>query len=345
MSKGWIILWMSLCLEYLSLFASLPCATSNRNRSCSLLKVPFVVDSILPKYNTCPLCPPNVQMIMAQVPTGSYLVGTDRPIFKEDGEGPAKKVTVKSFYLDIYEVSNEDFTQFVRQTKYVSEAEAFNSSFVVVGLIKSENVVKSVKQAVAGSPWWVLVDGASWRHPEGLDSSIANRIDHPVVHVSWRDADAYCKWLGKRLPTEIEWEIGCRGGLTGRMYPWGNNWKPRGMARANTFQGDFPHMDSCKSLKQSKGDPYDFSFTSSSSSSSSSCKSGMSDLLFTQLTHSHVIIHFRRRRLLRNCTCHHLSSQWLWPQKHGRQRLGVDIRHLEYEKTSAWTAGQFSGEN
>lgn len=205
--------------------------------------------------NTCQVCP-NVQVRMAKIPSGNYTIGTDEPIFESNGEGPAKKVTTESFYLDIYEVSNEDFSKFVKATNYITQAEIFKNSFVIQYLIKSENTLKQVKHNVRDHPWWLLVENASWNKPEGMDSSLEERINHPVVHVSWYDAISYCNWLGKRLPTETEWEIGCRGGLTGRIYPWGNKWNPQGIARANTFQGDFPHLDSCKSLKQSKGDPY-----------------------------------------------------------------------------------------
>lgn len=198
------------------------------------------------QQNSCPACPIGLELTMARIHGGQYTIGTNKPFFPEDGEAPERPVSVGTFYIDIHEVSNEKFDAFTRATHYTSDAETFNSSFVVISLIENEETRKEITQAVAGSPWWVLVPGSSWKYPQGKGSSIDDRMNHPVVHVSWNDAVAYCSWLGKRLPSEEEWEIACRGGLTSRLYPWGNNWKPRGKERANTFQGDFPHGDTCK---------------------------------------------------------------------------------------------------
>ncbi|XP_072454722.1 formylglycine-generating enzyme isoform X2 [Notamacropus eugenii] len=151
---------------------------------------------------------------MAHIPAGVFTMGTDDPQIKQDGEGPARRVRINSFYMDLYEVSNAEFEKFVNSTGYVTE--------------------------VAAAPWWLPVKGANWRHPEGPDSTILHRQDHPVLHVSWNDAVAYCTWAGKRLPTEAEWEYSCRGGLENRLYPWGNKLQPKGQHYANIWQGEFP---------------------------------------------------------------------------------------------------------
>ena len=169
---------------------------------------------------------------------GVFTMGTDKP-FLPDGEGPARRVEVSDFYADAYEVSNGEFAQFVEETGYVTEAEKFGDSFVMEILL-SEEVKSEISQAVANAPWWLPVKGASWKHPEGRGSSIDDRMDHPVVHVSWNDAVAYCEWAGKRLPTEAEWEYAARGGLVDRLYPWGNNPNPRGEHWMNIWQGEFP---------------------------------------------------------------------------------------------------------
>ncbi|XP_051687875.1 formylglycine-generating enzyme isoform X1 [Oryctolagus cuniculus] len=176
---------------------------------------------------------------MVLIPAGVFTMGTDDPQIKQDGEAPARRVTIDAFYMDAYEVSNADFEKFVNSTGYLTEAETFGDSFVFEGML-SERVKTDIQQAVAAAPWWLPVKGADWRHPEGPDSTIRHRPHHPVLHVSWNDAVAYCTWAGKRLPTEAEWEYSCRGGLQNRLFPWGNKLQPRGQHYANLWQGDFP---------------------------------------------------------------------------------------------------------
>ena len=181
---------------------------------------------------------------MALIPEGKYFIGTDKPVFVADGEDPERQVSLAAFYLDVHEVSNDDFQKFVHATGHVTEAETFGNSFVLGSLIRNPEVSQKLTQAVAASPWWVPVNGSSWRFPEGDGSDISERMDHPVVHVSWNDASAYCAHTGRRLPTEAEWEVACRGGLRGRLYSWGNKWMPQDEHRANTWQGEFPVRDS-----------------------------------------------------------------------------------------------------
>lgn len=177
---------------------------------------------------------------MVLIEGGEFTMGTDNQVFVADGEGPARKVNINTFYLDVHEVSNFEFELFCNETKHRTEAESFGDSFVFDPLL-SEETRNTLTQAVAAAPWWVPVEGADWRHPEGPDSDIIGRMDHPVIHVSWNDAVAYCQWAGKRLPTEAEWEFACRSGLPNRLYPWGNKENPHEEHRMNIWQGNFPN--------------------------------------------------------------------------------------------------------
>ncbi|WP_446686130.1 formylglycine-generating enzyme family protein [Paenibacillus aurantiacus] len=171
---------------------------------------------------------------------GEFYMGTAAADgFPADGEGPVRKVRIDPFGISPYAVTNRQFGAFVEATGYVTEAERFGWSFVF-HLLASEETRARVKNVPQQVPWWLVVDGAYWAKPEGPDSSIADRLDHPVVHVSWNDAAAYCAWSGTRLLTEAEWEYAARGGLTGRTYPWGDELKPDGRHRCNIWQGKFP---------------------------------------------------------------------------------------------------------
>lgn len=176
---------------------------------------------------------------MVFVEGGVFTMGLAKAVIEQDGEDPPREVTISSFYLDKYEVSNAEYAAFVEETGYVTETEGYGNSFVVEYFISKE-VLDGITQAVANAPWWLPVDGASWKHPEGIDSDISDRMDHPVVHVSWKDAATFCRWSNKRLPTEAEWEYAARAGLKNRLFPWGNNETPRGEHWMNIWQGTFP---------------------------------------------------------------------------------------------------------
>lgn len=158
-----------------------------------------------------------------------------------DGETPVHPVRLDAFHIDATSVTNEDFARFVAATGHRTEAEVFGCSAVFHDAVTAarDDVLGHAPQA----PWWWSVRGADWRHPGGAGSGIAELGDHPVVHVSWNDAVAYCAWADRRLPTEAQWEAASRGGLDGARYPWGDDldvgddgagW------RVNIFQGSFP---------------------------------------------------------------------------------------------------------
>ena len=169
---------------------------------------------------------------------GEFLMGSeDRDGFPADGEGPVRRVTLNPFWADPVAVSNARFAAFVDATGHVTEAERYGWSFVFGGLLPDDF---PPTRGAAQAPWWRQVLGADWRHPEGPRSSVEDRMDHPVVHVAFTDALAYCTWAGVRLPTEAEWEYAARGGLEQARFPWGDELTPGGRQRCNIWQGQFP---------------------------------------------------------------------------------------------------------
>lgn len=192
---------------------------------------------------------------MVWIPAGEYEQGGDNEQAADD-EYPKHKVKLHGFWIDVAEVTNAQFADFVKATGYVTTAEKKpdweeikkqlppgtpkpdESLFVAASLVfKAPSTEVSLEDY---SQWWEWKEGASWRHPGGPGSDIRGKESHPVVHVSWYDAQAYAKWAGKRLPTEAEWEYASRGGLKNSVYPWGNESVNSGEPKANFWQGKFP---------------------------------------------------------------------------------------------------------
>jgi formylglycine-generating enzyme len=195
---------------------------------------------------------------MVWIQGGEFTMGTDEEEAYQP-EKPAHRVKVDGFYMDETEVTNEMFAKFVEATGYVTVAEKKPDWEAMKKTLPPGTPEPSPDVMVAASlvfqppshqvplnditQWWVWVPGANWRHPEGPGSDLKGRENHPVVHVCWDDAMAYCQWAGKRLPTEAEWEYACRGGLEKKRYAWGDDFRPGEVWMANTFQGSFPDVN------------------------------------------------------------------------------------------------------
>jgi formylglycine-generating enzyme len=198
---------------------------------------------------------------MVLVQSGTFDMGADNNQASPD-EYPKHTVIVNSFYMDATEVTNAQFEKFITATGYKTTAER-NPDWEELkktvppgtpkpadSLLQAASLV--FKQSTRPVPltdytqWWSWVSGADWKHPQGPASNITGKENYPVVHVSWDDAMAYCKWAGKRLPTEAEWEFAARGGLKNNIYPWGNEHVNTGKPKANSWEGKFPYLNEKK---------------------------------------------------------------------------------------------------
>jgi formylglycine-generating enzyme len=193
---------------------------------------------------------------MVWIPGGEFTMGTDSEMGWRD-EKPTHRVAVSGFWMDKTEVTNAQFAEFVEATGYVTTAEKPPNLEEIMKQQppgtpppKKENLVPGslvfyktagpVKNFSDVSQWWRWTPGACWKNPEGPGSDLKSRENHPVVHVSWDDTVAYCKWAGKRLPTEAEWEFAARGGLDGKLNVWGDEPYSEEKPQGNMWQGAFP---------------------------------------------------------------------------------------------------------